>query len=63
MNDQEKRQFICSLIEEVQIHEQQQLNGQWLKSIRFKLPILDENLNLSLDNETQDENVVLMSRK
>ena len=30
------------------------VNGQWLKSITFKLPIIDEDLNISLDNDKQD---------
>ncbi|MBD9055116.1 MAG: hypothetical protein EGR36_03825, partial [Eubacterium ventriosum] len=30
-----------------------QPNGQWLKSITFKLPIIDEDLNISLDNDEQ----------
>ena len=63
MNDQEKRQFISSLIDEIQIHDQQQLNGQWLKSIRFKLPVIDENLDLGLDNGTQNETVCLLSNR
>ena len=38
------------------------VNGQWLKSITFKLPIIDEDLNISLDNDEHVETVVLMSR-
>ena len=37
-------------------------NGQWLKSITFKLPIIDEDLNISLENDEQVETVVKLSR-
>ena len=53
MNDVERRQLITALISEIQIYEEKQLNGQWLKSITFKLPVIDEDLNISLDNDKQ----------
>lgn len=62
MNDVERRQLIEALIDEIQIYEERQANGQWLKSIRFKLPIIEENLSVSLDNDEHIETVVLMSR-
>ena len=31
------------------------MNGQWLKSITFKLPIIEEDLNISLENDEQVE--------
>ena len=62
MNDVERRQLIEALISEVQIYEEKQANGQWLKSITFKLPIIDENLNISLDNDEQAETLVLLSK-
>ena len=49
-------------IDEIQIYEERQPNGQWLKSIRFKLPIIDEDMSLSLDNDSHTEVVVSMSR-
>ena len=63
MDDQEKRQLMESLLSEVQIYEERQPNGQWLKSIKFKLPIIAEDMSLSLDNDAHMETVVLMSRK
>ena len=62
MNEQEKRQIMESLISEIQIYPERQPNGQWLKSIKFKLPIIEEDMNISLDNDSQAETVVLMSR-
>jgi len=44
-----------TLISEIQIHEDRQPNGQWLKSIRFRLPIIEEDMNLSLDNNEHVE--------
>ena len=62
MNDVERRQLIEVLIAEIQVYEDKQPNGQCLKSITFKLPIIDEDLNIGLDNGEQVECVVLMSK-
>ena len=63
MDDQEKRQLMESLLSEVQIYEERQPDGQWLKSIKFKLPIIAEDMCLSLDNDAYMETVVLLSRE
>ena len=44
MSDVERRQLIEALIAEIQIYEERKPNGQWLKSIRFKLPIIENDL-------------------
>jgi site-specific DNA recombinase len=62
MDDQEKRQLMESLLSEVQIYEERQPNGQWLKSIKFKLPIIAEDMSLSLDNDAHMETVALLNR-
>ena len=62
MNDREKRQLIEELISEIQIYPERQPNGQWLKSIKFRLPIIEEDMNISLDNEQQVESVVRLER-
>lgn len=63
MNEQEKRQIMESLISEIQIYPERQPNGQWLKSIKFKLPIIEEDMNISLDNDSQVETIVLLQRE
>ena len=63
MNEAERREFICQLIDKVEIFEEEQANGQWLKSITFKLPIIPHDMEISLDNGTQIETVCLLSRK
>ena len=62
MDQTEKRQFVETLIDEIQIYEERKPNGQWLKSIKFKLPIIEEDFEMRLDNDAQDETVVLMTR-
>ena len=62
MNDVERRQLIEALIAEVQIYEERKPNGQWLKSIRFKLPIIENDLSIGLDNGEHVETVVLLSK-
>ena len=63
MDDQEKRQLMESLLSEIQIYEERQPNGQWLKSIKFKLPIIAEDMSLSLDNDAHIETVTLMIKE
>ena len=55
MNDIEKRQLMESLVSEIQIFEGRQPNGQWLKSIKFRLPIIEEDMEVSLDNDEHVE--------
>ncbi|WP_346707748.1 recombinase family protein [Massilistercora timonensis] len=62
MSDVERRQLIEALIAEIQIYEERKPNGQWLKSIRFKLPIIENDLSIGLDNGNHVETVCLMSR-
>ena len=63
MNDVERRRVMETLISEIQIYEDRQPNGQWLKSIKFKLPIIEEDMEISLDNDTHVESIVLLSHK
>ncbi len=63
MNDKEKRDFIKELISEVHIYEDRQPNGQWLKAIKFKLPIIEEDMEMSLDNDEHIETIVLLQRR
>ena len=60
MNESEKREFLSQLVDNVQIYEERKENGQWLKSIEFKLPIIEKEFTLSLDNDTQNECVIMM---
>ena len=63
MTEAERRRLVEILIDEVQIYPERQPNGQWLKSIRFKLPIIDHDLDLSLDNQNRVEVVCALSRQ
>ena len=63
MNDLEKRQLMETLISEIQVYEERQPNGQWLKSIKFKLPIIEEDMDLSLDSNNHIETVCLLSNR
>ena len=63
MDEQERRQLMESLISEIHIFEERKPNGQWLKSIKFKLPIIEEDMEISLDNDTQVETVLRMERR
>jgi len=66
MNEDERRKLMEALIEEIQIYEERQPSGQWLKSITFRLPIIEKDMKITigdgLDNEQHVETVVLLSR-
>ncbi len=55
MEEADRREFLTHLIEMVEIYEEEQPNGQWLKSITFKLPIIPHDMEISLDNGSQIE--------
>ena len=63
MSEAEKREFLSQLVDNVQIYEERKENGQWLKSIEFKLPIIEKEFTLSLDNNAQNETVVKLSQR
>ena len=48
MNEEEQRKLMESLIEEIQIYEERQPSGQWLKSITFRLPIIEKDMKISV---------------
>ena len=63
MNEEERRDLMKELISEIQIYEEPKPNGQWLKSIKFRLPIIEESMDLSLDNGGSVESVVSLTRQ
>ena len=66
MNEEEQRKMMESLIEEIQICEERQPSGQWLKSITFRLPIIEKDMKISvgdsLDSKQHVETVCLLAR-
>lgn len=63
MNDDEKRKLVELLIDEIQVYKEKKPNGQWIKRIKFKLPIVEGNLDLWLDKKSQLECVCLLKLK
>lgn len=55
MNPLERKKLMEHLISEVQIYPERQANGQWLKSIKFRLPIIENDADLYLDNGSHVE--------
>ena len=58
MNEIERRQLMEALISEIQIYEERKPNGQWLKSIKFSFPIIEEDMNLSLEDNKYVETII-----
>ena len=63
MTEAERRRLVEILIDEVQIYPERQPNGQWLKSIRFKLPLIDHDIELSLDNQNRVDTAVVLGNR
>ena len=63
MDEAEKRDFVTQLIQKVEVYEERQPNGQWLKAIEFKLPIIEHDMKLSLDNGDSVETVALLTAR
>ena len=66
MNEEEQRKLMETLIEEIQIYEERQPSGQWLKSITFRLPIIDSDISTpigkGLDSDSHAETIVLLQK-
>ena len=63
MNESERRQLIDALVSEIQIHEERQPNGQWIKSIKFKLPIIEDDMKTGLECDAHVETVVQLEKR
>lgn len=63
MDDVERHELMEELIQEIQVYPERQENGQWLKSIHFRLPIIDEELSIGLDTSGGFENVMAFVKK
>ncbi len=64
--EKEKKIFIQSFVERVELFEKELPNGKFLKSINFKFPVFyngQEITGLSWDNKKTVETVVLLSRQ
>ena len=62
MNPLERKKLMEHLISEIRIYPERQPNGQWLKSIKFRLPIVESDIDLCLDNESHTECVLSLSK-
>ena len=62
ISESEKRGLLEALISEIQVYPERQPNGQWIKSIKFKLPIIENSFELRLDYHDPFETVMLFSK-
>ena len=63
MSPVERKKLMEHLISEIQIYPERQPNGQWLKSIKFRLPIIENDTDLCLDNGSHVEAIVSLQRE
>ncbi|WP_408071788.1 hypothetical protein [Butyrivibrio sp. JL13D10] len=55
MDQQERRDFIEQIISEVNIYEDKTPVGQWIKSVKFRLPLISEDISIGLDKDDHVE--------
>lgn len=58
--DMEKKEFLNSFVEQVDIYEQEQADGRFLKHIKFRFPVYfnnGETTDICWDNESTVETV------
>ena len=63
--DLEKKEFLNSFVEQVDIYEQEQPDGRFLKHIKFRFPVYfgdRETQELCWDNESTVESCALLSK-
>ena len=64
--DLEKKEFLNSFVEQVDIYEQEQPDGRFLKHIKFRFPVYfgdRETQELCWDNESTVETVCLLGKR
>ena len=61
LSDIDKKRLLNELIEEIQIYDEKTEKSTCIKSVVFKLPLIDYDIDFSLDNKDNVESVVLMS--
>lgn len=53
--DYERKELLKMIISEINVYKERKENGQWLKSIKFRLPVIEDKLEYSLENCLHDE--------
>lgn len=64
--DSEKKEFLHSFIEQVEVFQEEQPGGRFLKRIKFRFPVFFDGAeleNMRWDNETTVESVVTLIRQ
>lgn len=62
ISEEERRQLFKALISEVHVYEERKPNGQWLKSIIFRLPVISQDMEISLEYDEHIETVVRLQK-
>lgn len=62
LSDVDKKRLFNQLIEKIEIYGEKTESGRWVKSLIFKLPLIDEDINLSLDNDSSVETIALIQK-
>lgn len=55
LSDIDKKRLLNELIEEIQIYDEKTEKSTWIKSLVFKIPLINHDLDFSLDNKDNIE--------
>ena len=62
MTDVECREFIIQRIEKIEVYEERQQNGRWIKDIKFKIPMSNNETLFGFDNLNQLESIAELKK-
>lgn len=62
LSDIDKKRLLNELIEEIQIYDEKTEKSTWIKSVVFKLPLIDYDIDFSLDNKENVETIALTQK-
>ena len=62
LSDIDKKRLLNEMIEEIQIYDEKTEKDTWIKSVVFKLPLIDNEIDFGLDNKDNVEALILLSR-
>ncbi|WP_276874658.1 hypothetical protein [Dialister micraerophilus] len=62
LSDIDKKRLLNELIEEIQIYDEKTEKSTWIKSVVFKLSLINHDIDYSLDNKDNVETIALIQK-
>ena len=62
LSDIDKKRLLNELVDEIQIYDEKTEKSTWVKLVVFRLPLIDYDIDFSLDTKDNVEALTLLSR-